>query len=209
MTDELRARLRAVRLYLVSMPTNLVSLDAALRGGVDLVQVAHPAESRDEDIVTTGRRFKAVCDRYGVPMLLNGRWDLVDAAGADGVHLNVDDGNVARARDAVGSGRLVGLWTKNEADVDAAAGLDLDYISVGPIYGTPTLADRPAVGVALAAYAAAHSALPVFAIGGINASHIKDLGAVGVTRIAVMGVIARAADPEQAAAELKAQLTRL
>jgi thiamine-phosphate pyrophosphorylase len=206
MTDELRARLKSVRLYLVSRQIGDASLDAALRGGVELLQLAHPMDATDEDIITTGRRFKAICDQHGIPLLLNGRSDLVDAVGADGVHLNADDGGVARARDAVGPARLVGLWTKDHAEVDVAAALDVDYISVGPINITPTLPGRPAVGVELAAYAAAHSDVPVFAIGGIDASNVKHLIAAGVTRIAVLGTIAEASDPEQAAAELKAEL---
>jgi thiamine-phosphate pyrophosphorylase len=208
MTDELRACLQSARLYLLARPTDDASLDAALRGGVYLLQLAHPAEASDEEIIAAGRRFKAIGARHGVPLLLNTRADLVEAAGADGVHLNADDGAVARARVLVGPDRLVGLWAKDRAEVDAAAALEVDYVSVGPINLTPTLGERPATGVDLATYAAAESRVPVFAIGGIDASNVAQVLSAGVTRIAVLRVIAEAPDPERAAAELKAALSR-
>jgi thiamine-phosphate pyrophosphorylase len=209
MTDELRARLRSARLYLVSGPTDDASLDGALRGGVDLLQLASGGGVTDEDIVTAGRRFRAISARHGVPLLLNGRPDLVQATEADGVHLNADDGAVAQARAILGPEPVVGLWCKDQAQVDAAAALDVDYISVGPINVTPTLAGRPATGDELAAYAVAHSHLPVFAIGGIDASNVAQVLASGVTRIAVLRVIAEASDPERVAAELQAELSRM
>jgi len=208
MTDELRARLQSARLYLVSRPTDEASLEAALRGGVDLLQLGGVSDATDEEIIAIAHRFKAVSDRYGVPLLLNGRPDLVEAAGADGVHLNADEGAVAQARSILGPDLVVGLWTKDETQVDAAAALDLDYISVGPINVTPTLDSHPAAGTELAVYASAHSRVPVFAIGGINAANAHEILATGVTGIAVLRVIAEAPDPERAAAELKSALTR-
>jgi thiamine-phosphate pyrophosphorylase len=205
-TDELKVRLDSARLYLVSGPTDDDSLDAALRGGVDILQLSHPRTASNEEIVTTGRRFREIAARYGVPLLLNGRADLVEACAADGVHLNADDGAVAEARSALGPQRIVGLWTKNEAEVDHATSLDLDYISVGPISATPTLAGRPATGTELAAYAASHSSVPVFAIGGIDPTNVARVLATGLIRVAVLRVIAEAADPEQTAAQLKAAL---
>jgi thiamine-phosphate pyrophosphorylase len=208
MTDDLTARLQSARLYLVSRPTDEVSLDAALRGGVDLLQLGGIGDATDEEIIAIADRFRVVSDRYQVPLLLNGRPDLVQAARADGVHLNADEGAVARARALLGPDLIVGLWTKDEAQVDAAAALDLDYISVGPIHVTPTLDGQPAAGPELAAYALAHSRVPVFAIGGMNAANVEKILATGVTRIAVLRVIAEAPDPERAAAELKSSLMR-
>ncbi len=207
MSDELRASLESARLYLLSRPTDDARLDAALGGGVDLLQLAHPRDASDDEIVSVGRRFKTIAARHRVPLLLNSRPDLVAACGADGVHLNADDGVVAKARSILGPEPLIGLWARSEAQVDAAAALDVDYLSVGPINLTPTLGGLPAVSTELAAYAAAHATVPVFAIGGIDATNIPQALASGLTRVAVLRAVAEAADPGLTVAEIRAALT--
>lgn len=207
MSDELRASLQSARLYLLSRPTDDARLDAALGGGVDLLQLVHPRDASDEEIIGLGRRFKAIAARHGVPLLLNTRSDLVAACGADGVHLNADDGAVAQARGILGPDPLIGLWARSEAQVDAAAQGGVDYLSVGPINLTPTLAHLPAVSAELASYAAAHGTVPVFAIGGIDAASAPHALATGLTRIAVLHAVAEAPDPRAAVAELRASLT--
>jgi thiamine-phosphate pyrophosphorylase len=206
MTGELRAWLRSARVYMLSRPMDEARLEAAMRGGVDLLQLAHPRDASDEEIVSMGRRFKAIASRHGVPLLLNSRPDLVAACGADGVHLNADDGAVAQARSILGAEPLIGLWIRSEAQLDAAASLDLDYLSVGPIDVTPTLAGVPATSVDLAAQATRRSVVPVFAVGGIDATNIRHLVAAGVTRVAVLREIAEAADPRAAVTALAAAL---
>ncbi len=207
MTDELRASLESARLYLLSRPTDDARLDAALGGGVGLLQLAHPRDAGDDEIISVGRRFKTIAARHHVPLLLNTRADLVAACGADGVHLNSDDGAVAQARRILGPGPLIGLWARREAQIDAASGLGVDYLSVGPINATPTLDGLAAVSTELAAYAAAHAGIPAFAIGGIDVASVPHALATGLTRVAVLRAVAEAADPRLAVAELRAAFT--
>jgi thiamine-phosphate pyrophosphorylase len=74
------------------------------------------------------------------------------------------------------------------------------------VHETPTKIGRPAVGVELVHYAAAHAAVPFFAIGGLDASRVGDVLAAGAQRIVVLRAIADAEDPEAAARELSGQL---
>jgi thiamine-phosphate pyrophosphorylase len=141
-----------------------------------------------------------VTARLGVPLVVNDRPDLAALVGADYVHVGQDDPPVSAARKF---GVNVGLSTHAPAEIDAADG---DYIGVGPVYATPTKAGRPAVGLELVRYAAAHVHRPWFAIGGIDATTVADVVAAGARRIAVVRAIGDAADPEQAAAELAAAL---
>jgi thiamine-phosphate pyrophosphorylase len=91
----------------------------------------------------------------------------------------------------------------------AAADRDaVDYIGVGPVYETPTKPGRPAVGLDLVGYAAAHARPPFFAIGGIDAGNLPAVVAAGATRAAVVRAITDAAQPEQAARELRELLDR-
>lgn len=198
-----RRRLQDARLYLVCDDRPDEFLVAALRGGVDIVQL-RVKDAGDERIVSAGRRFANVCGEHGVLLILNDRPDLVDAVGADGVHVGQDDGSVARTRALVGADRLVGLSTHTPRQIDQARGVD--YIGVGPVNATPTKPGRPAVGPELVGYAAGHAPMPFFAIGGIDLDNLATVVAAGANRIAVVRALTLAEDPEARARELRAGL---
>ncbi|MCC6222835.1 MAG: thiamine phosphate synthase [Thermoleophilia bacterium] len=189
------------RLYLVTgvRPDLPAFLEAAVAGGVDVVQVRERGLT-DRELLAALEQARAVTARLGVPFVVNDRADLALLAGADLLHVGQDDLPVAAARRL---GLRVGLSTHAPAEIDAA---DADYIGVGPVHATPTKLGRPAVGLDLVRYAAAHARQPWFAIGGIDATNVADVVAAGATRIAVVRAIGDAADPERAARELRAAL---
>jgi thiamine-phosphate pyrophosphorylase len=200
-----RQRLAAARLYLVCDARPNSFLEAALRGGVDIVQLRIKGGD-DGEIVATARRYAGRCAARGALLILNDRPDLVAAADADGVHIGQDDVGVVAARALVGAHRLVGLSTHSPAQIDAAADADVDYIGVGPVHATPTKPGRPAVGLGLVRYAAGHAVVPFFAIGGIDAGNAGAVRSAGATRIAVVRALTHATDPEAAARALRAAL---
>jgi thiamine-phosphate pyrophosphorylase len=201
MTDR-RERLQAARLYLVCAEEPDEFLAAVLGAGVDLVQL-RMKDAADEAIVATGRRFARAAAEYGALFILNDRPDLVASAGADGVHVGQDDTPVADARATVGPERLIGLSTHSPSQVDAAAGLDVDYIGVGPVHATPTKPGRPAVGLELVRYAAGNASVPFFAIGGISPANADAVRSAGAERIAVVRALTEAADPAAVARQLR------
>lgn len=200
-----RARLDAARLYLVCGAIDATRLDAALRGGVDLVQLRMKGAG-DEEILAEAAVVAGACAAHGALFILNDRPDLAMRAGADGVHVGQDDAAVAAVRAAVGPDLLVGRSTHTPEQVDAARGMELDYIGVGPVHATPTKPGRPAVGTELVRYAAAHAHVPFFAIGGIDPGNVAEVVAAGAGRVAVVRAITEAEDPERAASELRAAL---
>ena len=185
-------------LYLITpyRPDLGAFLEAAVRGGVDLVQL------RDKEL-SDGRMLEAlvaardVTRRLGVPLVVNDRPDLAVLAEADAVHVGQDDVPVEAARRF---GLPVGLSTHARSEIDRA---EADYLGVGPVFETPTKEGRPPVGLELVRYAAQHAPAPWFAIGGIDRSNIEAVVAAGATRVAVVRAIGDAADPEQAARELR------
>jgi thiamine-phosphate pyrophosphorylase len=213
--DERRARLRDARLYLVCGMAGdgrdlRAFLDAALRGGVDLVQLREkdPAVG-DEQLLRAARTFREVCDAHGALFVLNDRPDLVAAARADGVHLGQDDMPLAEARALVGEDVLIGRSTHTPQQVDDAAVADVDYFAAGPVHATPTKPGRPAVGLSLIRHAAsAPRAVPWFAIGGIDAARIGEVVAAGARRVVVVRALTAAEDPEAAARALREALPR-
>jgi thiamine-phosphate pyrophosphorylase len=198
-------RLRSARLYLVCGDQPDEFLHAVLGAGVDLVQL-RVKDAPDHAIVETGSRFARAVAGYDALFILNDRPDLVAESGADGVHVGQDDLGAREARAIVGEERLVGLSTHAPAQVDAAAHAPVDYIGVGPVHATPTKPGRPAVGLELVRYAAAHATVPFFAIGGIAPENVDAVVSAGAERIAVVRAIAEAADPGRAARTLRAAL---
>ena len=197
-----RERVATARLYLVCPARPRAWLEAAVRGGVDIVQLRD--KSLDASgLVAAAREFRGL----GVPFILNDRPDLVEACGADGVHVGQDDATPAQARAAVGSERIVGRSTHAPAQAaEADADPDVDYLAVGPVHATPTKPGRAAAGLEYVAYAASSVAKPWFAIGGIDAGTVQAVVERGASRIVVVRAITEAEDPERAARALRAAL---
>jgi len=201
-----RQRLGDAQLYLVCDARPAAWLRAALRGGVDILQLRDKTLD-DAGLVAAAREFRSAADDAGALFVLNDRPDLVAACRADGVHVGQDDEPPAAARAAVGPDRIVGRSTHAPAQAAAAeADPDVDYLAIGPVHATPTKPGRPAAGPEYVAHAAAALAKPWFAIGGLDAGNVGAVVAAGARRIVVVRAITEAADPEAAARELRAAL---
>ena len=197
-----RARLAAARLYLVCPARPRAWLQAAVRGGVDLLQL-RDKDLDDAGIVAASREFRDT----GALFILNDRPDLVEACQADGVHVGQDDATPAQAREAVGPNRIVGRSTHDPAQALAAqADPDVDYLAVGPIHATPTKPGRPATGLGLVETAAKTLSKPWFAIGGLDAGNVHEVRVCGASRIVVVRAITEAEDPSAAARRLREAL---
>jgi thiamine-phosphate pyrophosphorylase len=189
------------RLYLITAarPDLEPFLEAAVRGGVDIVQVREKSLA-DGDLLTALRTAREVTRRLGVPLAVNDRPDLARLAEADYVHVGQQDLPVGVAR---AFGVAVGQSTHAPAELDAT---EADYAGVGPVFETPTKEGRPPAGLEYVSYAAANARVPWFAIGGVDESTVGDVVAAGAHRIAVVRAIGDAPDPERAAATLRRAL---
>ena len=210
---ERRQRLAAARLYLVcsAFPGGRrlpELLHPAVAGGVDVVQLRDKSLA-DDELTAVANAAHALCERLGVLLIVNDRPLVARESGADGLHVGQHDMPVAEARELLGPDMLIGLSTHAPEEIHAAnaAAADgtplVDYIGVGPVHETPTKQGRPAVGVELVDYAAAHATVPFFAIGGLDAGNVGEVLSAGAERIVVLRAIADAEDPEAAARELR------
>jgi thiamine-phosphate pyrophosphorylase len=203
--DDRRTLLEHARLYLVCDIIAGDFLGRALRGGVDIVQL-RAKHHTDEEVITAGRRYARLCREHQALMIVNDRPDLVEAIGADGVHIGQDDGTADAARELVGRDRLVGLSTHTPAQIDRSNQTDIDYIGVGPVHATPTKPGRPAVGLTLVRYAARHADHPFFAIGGVQLANANQVARAGGARIAVVRALTQVREPEAMARALRRAL---
>jgi thiamine-phosphate pyrophosphorylase len=205
-----RERLRTARLYFVcdanprgEDPEPL--LRAALGAGVDIVQLREK-ELPPREIERSALTFRRLCNTYSALFIVNDDPELAIACGADGVHVGQDDAPVEEARAILGPEGIVGHSTHSEEQIAASAGLPIDYISVGPVWETPTKAGRPGVGLELVSHAAEHAPHPFFAIGGIDPSNAGEVVEAGARRLGVVRAIRDAEAPSAAAESLRAAL---
>ncbi|WP_189208656.1 thiamine phosphate synthase [Actinokineospora fastidiosa] len=206
---QIRDRLAAARLYLCTglRPDLGEFVDAALAGGVDVVQLREKGlEARPElaALAVIAER----CAEHGALLAVNDRADVAKAAGADILHLGQDDLPVPLARAVVGDDMAIGRSTHDLDQATAAAREPgVDYFCTGPCWPTPTKPGRPAPGLDLVrATAALRPDRPWFAIGGIDEGRIAEVTRAGAERVVVVRAVTEATDPAAAAANLLAAL---
>ena len=204
--DARRALLGQCHLYLIAGPmAGLEAMaEAALRGGVRLLQYRAKSDSGVDDAtrLQQARALRQLCSRHGALFIVNDRIDLALAAEADGVHLGQGDLPPELARRLLGPERLIGRSTHAPAQLQQAIADGCDYVGVGPVHATPTKPGREPVGLDYVRQAATSSAIPFFAIGGIDAAAVAAVRAAGAARVAVVRAITASADPAAAASEL-------
>lgn len=177
-------------------------VESLYAAGADLLQLR---DKRLDDRGLLGRAglLAAAARAAGAIAIVNDRPDIAAAAGADGVHVGQDDLPVAAARSIVGVDRLVGVSTHSIEQLRRAVLDGADYAGLGPTFPTPTKAFDAYPGLDYLAEAAAETALPAFAIGGVTAENLPQLLGAGATRIAVASAVTAAADPPEATRRLK------
>ncbi|WP_116200376.1 thiamine phosphate synthase [Amycolatopsis circi] len=214
--DQIRTRLADARLYLctdarASRGDLAEFADAALAGGVDIVQLRDktggaPLEAKQE--IAALEVLAEACARHGALLSVNDRADVALAVGADVLHLGQDDIPVSLARRVLGDDVVIGRSTHSDQQAAAAAAeTGVDYFCTGPCWPTPTKPGRFAPGLDLVrSTAALGTERPWFAIGGIDEARLPEVLDAGASRVVVVRAITEAADPKAAAEGLKARL---
>jgi len=203
-------RFEAVRLY-VLLTARLCRGDpvdvaaAAIGGGADCIQLREKLRP-DRQVLDLARRLRELTAARDVLLIVNDRPDIAAAARADGVHLGQDDLPVDAARRVLGARGIVGRSTHSLEQVRAADAEGADYIAVGPVFPTATKDAGPAVGVETCRQAAAETARPLLAVGGVTAGNVEALVGAGVRRVAVCAAVIAAEDPAAAAREIRGAL---
>jgi thiamine-phosphate pyrophosphorylase len=201
-----RRRARALRLGgLYAVTPDLANTDdlatrvaAALAGGAAAIQyrnkTADAALKRTQALALA--RVQAL--RGGL-FIVNDDAGLAVDAGADGVHIGADDGDIAAARDIVGPDRLVGVSCYDDlALAQAAVAAGADYVAFGSFFPSSVkpLARRAEISLLGPARALG---VPIVAIGGINAINARELIRAGANAVAVITAVFDGPDVEAAA----------
>lgn len=173
----------------------------AVAGGVDMVQL------REKDLLGGKLLDLAVAieDATGRHALLvvNERVDVALAAGASGVQLGEEALPVAVAKEILGPERLVGRSVHSVEGAAEAVAQGADFLVVGTMYNTRSHPGASAIGPGLLRRIAERCRVPLIGIGGINTGNLDEVLRAGASGVAVISSILAAADPGEAARELK------
>ena len=176
----------------------------AVKGGVTVVQLREKDASTGE-FIELARRLMKLLKPLNIPLIINDRVDVALAVDADGVHIGQSDMSYEDARRLLGPDKIIGLSVESFEDIEAANALDVDYIGISPVYGTPTKTDTAEpFGLEGLRKAVQMSAHPTVAIGGMNASTIAEVMAAGTDGVAVVSAICSAENIRKATSDLRA-----
>ena len=171
----------------------------AIDGGADGIQLRDKAASA-RDLLAAVDATREVCARAGVPLLVNDRVDIALAACADGAHVGQEDLPAEVARRLLGPNAIVGVTAYTPTMARAASADDADYVGFGPVYGTQSKdGARPATGLSGLAEFATGCALPILAIGSVQADNVHELLDAGAHGVAVISAVCCAPDVTAAA----------
>jgi thiamine-phosphate diphosphorylase len=201
-----RQRLRWARLYFVcdALPYGNdpeALLNATMAAGAGMIELRDRDQPRAV-LERSGRTFRRLANTYSALFIVNDDPYLAMELSADGVHVGQDDIDPAEARRVMGPDAIIGLSTHSREQIEAAGSQPVDYISVGPIWETPTKEGRPATGLELIRTAAEIDPVPWFAIGGIDPGNVDEVVAAGAERLCVVRAIRDADDPRTATTAL-------
>lgn len=176
------------------LPRLSAMVSMVLRGGCRLVQYRNkvaPAPLRRAQAADLLR----LCRAAGALLIVNDDLPLALEIGADGVHLGDEDGDLAAARAALGTERLLGVSCYSSLDrVEAAARAGANYVGIGSVYASATKPQAVRASLDLLGEARRRFGLPVAAIGGITLDNAPEAIAAGADMVAVIGDLFDAMD---------------
>ncbi|MFN8548275.1 MAG: thiamine phosphate synthase [Candidatus Eisenbacteria bacterium] len=199
-----RGLLESIHLYVISDRRRMGEDPAALaRALLDLDGLMFQWREKDQ---SSARNEAALKPLEGVtaPLLINGDVTLASRL-TIGVHLPEDGIATAEARSILGPSALIGRSTHG---IDAARRAEeegADFVTFGPIYDTESKRRYgPPQGIDRLRDLCRAIALPVFALGGIDASRVRECRTAGAHGVAAIGAIWDAPNPRIAASSLLA-----
>lgn len=179
--------------------STLEVVEAAIRGGIDIVQLREKNRSA-RDRYTLGKKLRTLTAEAGVTFIVNDRIDLARAVDADGVHLGESDLPIAVARQQLGPEAIVGRSVSTPEAATRAADAGADYLGVGSVFRTDSKDMPPeetAIGLERLGAIREATTCPIVGIGGITVANAGEVIAAGADGVAVISAITGASDPER------------
>lgn len=166
----------------------------ALRGGAAVVQYRNKSAVMDLRR-EQGRALAALCRKADARFIVNDDLTLALEIDADGAHLGGQDGDLAKAREQLGPGKLLGASCYNRIELaQAAIHAGADYLAFGSVFASVTKPAAVRAPLAIFAEARRRFSLPLVAIGGITLQNAPQVFAAGADAVAVISALFDAGD---------------
>lgn len=179
-------------------------LEDALKGGASIIQLREKSCST-LSFYNRALKAKTRCHAYRVPLIINDRIDIALAIDADGVHIGQTDMPYSKARELLGTTKIIGLSISNTEQAIEAENLKVDYIGISPIFNTATKTSdlAPSLGIQGLKMIRPLFSKPIVCIGGIHKKNVADIMRNGANGVAVISAISKAEYPEKETKTLK------
>lgn len=177
----LPARMAVSHAFQIGAAAQLEALQRACHRGRLMLQLREPVW--DAATMEFAREATRIAHRHGCPVVVNGSAEVAQALDADGLHLKAGALSALSARPAFD---WVGASCHTAGELAHAAGLGLDYAVAGSVLATASHPGGATLGWDGLSALVAGSPLPVFAIGGLDDSHLdhaRSCGAHGIAAI--------------------------
>lgn len=140
------------------------------------------------------RQVQAICDRYGVLLILHKNSTVAEKMEATHLHLSLQDLLMyqKKVRPAI-----VGVSVHSVAEAVEAQSLGAAYVVAGHIYATECKKGIPPKGLSFLQQVCQAVSLPVFAIGGIGRDNAQEILAAGAEGFCVMSEAMHGQDPAE------------
>lgn len=169
------------------------AIEQALRGGITILQLREKGAG-EAALIETAKRVKKLCAAYSVPLIVNDNYRAALAAGADGVHVGIEDASVAEIRRAAGEGFIIGATAKTVAQAQRAEAEGADYLGVGAVFPSPTKTNAIRITPEQFREIKASVQIPAVAIGGISLENLPQLAPLHADGFAVVSAVFAAED---------------
>ncbi len=162
----------------------LAALSSSIDAGVELVGL-RAKELPPSALASFSRQAADICRAGGARMLINGDPALLDASGADGVHLGSARLMETKAR-PVPAAAWLGVSCHDARELAQAARIGADFAVLSPVTATPTHAQAVPLGWKRFEALVEEVKLPVFALGGMGREQLETAWHHGGQGIAAM-----------------------
>lgn len=173
---------------LLSKISHAEQVERLIAGGARFIQLREK-HAAAKDFCQTAAAAIEIARPKGAKIIINDRADIALALKADGVHLGQDDLPPSEARKILGERALIGFSTHNLEQIEKARAYPVDYIAIGPVFGTTTKENPdPATGIEMIKRAREIiGELPLVAIGGITSENFREVLSAGADCVAIIG----------------------
>ena len=191
--------------------THVELATAAAAGGADVIQYREKRQMSTKAMMRVAVLMSLACREYGTTILIDDRVDVAAAVGVTAVHLGRDDLPPYVARQILGPEAVIGGTANSVAEAVKVARQPVDYLGVGPVFGTTSKGNRAAPMLGLKQFADICNAVdkPVIGIGSISVDRVADVLSAGAYGVAVLSAVVCQDDPQASCREFTTEIRRV